>query len=90
MLCTPQEVGIEGTMPDSELPTRSIEGANHDVPKSRNPPSKVGHLIIHQLGDGSTDSYNQRSGYTKTQSDKDLDSVPAQQSSQRKTDSDAG
>ena len=57
---------------------------------SRNPPSKVGHLIIHQLGDGSTDSYNQRGGRPKTQCDKDLDSVPAQQSPQRKTDSDVG
>ena len=47
-------------------------------------------MIIHQLGDGSTDSYNQRGGRPKTQCDKDLDSVPAQQSPQRKTDSDVG
>ena len=32
VLSTPQEVGIEGTMPDLELPTHSIEGANQDVP----------------------------------------------------------
>ena len=57
---------------------------------SRNPPSKLGHLIIHQLGDGCADRYNQRSGYPKTQRDKDSDLVPPHQSSQRKTDGDAG